>query len=60
MDLLSESELNAALRKKMVEWDRQLAEESPQPDPELSELPVVRKPAASTDVRQERTDHKTG
>ena len=60
MDLLSESELNTALRAKMIEWDRELAEESRRCQLDLSELPAAKKPAVRVEIRYERADQKAG
>jgi len=64
MDLLSEGELDAALRLKMVEWDRQMeaAEERGEESIEfdLASLLATKKPAGRSAVKKGGEESKTG
>lgn len=61
MDLLDEAELEAALRLKMAEWDRQIvAEEKVVEEFDLTELITPKKPVARSSTKTSRGDQKTG
>lgn len=59
-DLLSEGELDAAMRLKMAEWDRQLAvaDETGLDEIDLTSLITPRKPVVSVEGTTKRADKK--
>jgi plasmid maintenance system antidote protein VapI len=63
MDLLNEGELDAALRLKMAEWDRQIAAtdtSSCEGDFDFTDLLGTRKPAAQARTLSDVDERKTG
>ncbi len=65
MDLLSEDELDAALRLKMVEWDRQIADEDARraanaEDFDLALLLALKKPAARSSSKRIKDEEQIG
>ena len=65
IDLLSEGELDAALRLKMAEWDRQMAAEDESglstAEFDFTGLLAPKKPAARSDTKGgNKEQHKTG
>ena len=61
VDLLSEGELDAALRMKMAEWDQQLAAEATErAEFDLTELVTPKKPVARSGTKTEQDERKTG
>jgi hypothetical protein len=64
MDLLSEGELDAALRSKLPEWDRQIAAAAERglkaEEFDLAALLAPKKPAARSAATTEKQERKTG
>ncbi len=64
MDLLTDGELEAALRLKMAEWDKEIAaglkKDSAEADLGLADLFPVKRPAARSASREGLEDRKTG
>lgn len=59
IDLLSEGELDGAIRLKMAEWDRQI-EANVLEGFDLSELLAPKKPATRSGTNNEKEDQRTG